>query len=55
MRYYPKDSLSLSDDVPGARQLALALDQAILTYFEVFTGEAAVKAGDAWPQFFRLV
>ena len=35
MRYYPKESLCLTDDVPGARQWAVSLDQAMLTYFEV--------------------
>ena len=35
MRYYPKETLCLTDDVPGARQWAVALDQTMLTYFEV--------------------
>ena len=35
MRHYPKDSLRLNDDVPGARQWAVSLDQTMLTYFEV--------------------
>lgn len=35
MRYYPKESLALTDDVPGARQWAVSLDQTMLTYFEV--------------------
>lgn len=35
MRYYPKESLCLTDDVPGARQWAVSLDQTMLTYFEV--------------------
>lgn len=35
MRYYPKDSLRLNDDIPGARQWAVSLDQTMLTYFEV--------------------
>lgn len=35
MRYFPKESLCLNDDVPGARQWAVSLDQTMLTYFEV--------------------
>jgi quercetin dioxygenase-like cupin family protein len=35
MRYYPKESLCLAEDVPGMRQWAVYLDQAMLTYFEV--------------------
>ena len=35
MRYYPKESLCLTADVPGARQWAVSLDQTMLTYFEV--------------------
>ena len=35
MRYYPKESLCLADDVPGARQWAVSLEQTMLTYFEV--------------------
>lgn len=35
IRYYPKDALKLSDDVPGARQWAVSLENTMLTYFEV--------------------
>lgn len=35
MRYFPKDNLRLVEDVPGARQWAVSLDQTMLTYFEV--------------------
>ncbi len=35
MRYYPREGLKLADDVPGARQWAVALDRTMLTYFEV--------------------
>ena len=35
MKYYPKESLQLKTDVPGARMWAVALDKAMLTYFEV--------------------
>jgi quercetin dioxygenase-like cupin family protein len=35
MRYYPKASLCFANDVPGARQWAVSLDQTMLTYFEV--------------------
>lgn len=35
MRYYAKESLCLTDDVPGARQWAVSLDQTMLNYFEV--------------------
>jgi quercetin dioxygenase-like cupin family protein len=35
MKYYPKEKLKLVEDVPGARQWAVALDQTMLTYFEV--------------------
>lgn len=35
MRYYPKERLKLDDDVAGARQWGVALDQTMLTYFEV--------------------
>jgi quercetin dioxygenase-like cupin family protein len=35
MQYYPKETLKLSNDVPGARQWAVALDNTMLTYFEV--------------------
>lgn len=38
MRYYPKKSLCLTEDIPGARQWAVALDQTMLTYFEVDPG-----------------
>jgi quercetin dioxygenase-like cupin family protein len=35
MRYFPKDKLQFANDVPGARQWGVALDQTMLTYFEV--------------------
>ena len=35
MQYYPKENLKMINDVPGARQWAVALDQTMLTYFEV--------------------
>ncbi|OGU05837.1 MAG: cupin [Geobacteraceae bacterium GWC2_58_44] len=35
MRYFPKDSLRLNEDIRGARQWAVSLDQTMLTYFEV--------------------
>lgn len=35
MRHYPREGLRLTDDVPGARQWAVALDRTMLTYFEV--------------------
>lgn len=35
MHYYPTGSLALAEDVPGARQWAVSLDQTMLTYFEV--------------------
>lgn len=35
MRYFSKGSLCLAEDVPGARQWAVSLDQTMLTYFEV--------------------
>jgi quercetin dioxygenase-like cupin family protein len=35
IQYYPKENLKLINDVPGARQWAVALDQTMLTYFEV--------------------
>ena len=35
IQYYPKEDLKLINDVPGARQWAVALDQTMLTYFEV--------------------
>lgn len=35
MSYYPKEKLLLHDDVPGARQWAVSLEQTMLTYFEV--------------------
>src|SRR5512133_3076195 len=38
MRYYPKKSLCLTEDIPGARQWAVALAQTMLTYFEVDAG-----------------
>ena len=35
IRYYPKDKLQLEHDVPGAKMWAVALEKAMLTYFEV--------------------
>lgn len=35
MRYFPKERLQLNEDIPGARQWAVSLDQTMLTYFEV--------------------
>lgn len=35
MKYYPKESLQLKKDVPGAEMWAVALEKAMLTYFEV--------------------
>ena len=35
MHYYSRDDLHLSSDVPGAKQWAVALEKAMLTYFEV--------------------
>lgn len=35
MCYYPKEKLLLHDDVPGAKQWAVSLEQTMLTYFEV--------------------
>ena len=35
MCYYPKEKLLLNNDVPGARQWAVSLEQTMLTYFEV--------------------
>ena len=35
IRYYPKDKLQLEQDVPGAKMWAVALEKAMLTYFEV--------------------
>jgi len=35
MRYFSKESLFLTNDVPGARQWAVSLDKTMLTYFEV--------------------
>ncbi len=35
MRYFPKESLKLNEDIPGARQWAVSLDRTMLTYFEV--------------------
>jgi len=35
MQYYSKEDLKLINDVPGARQWAVSLDQTMLTYFEV--------------------
>jgi len=35
MQYYSKENLKLINDVPGARQWAVSLDQTMLTYFEV--------------------
>lgn len=33
--YYPKSSLTLKPDVPGAKMWAVALEKAMLTYFEL--------------------
>ena len=33
--YFPKSRLCLQNDIPGARQWAVALNQTMLTYFEV--------------------
>ena len=35
IEYYPKDNLPLKQDVPGAKMWAVALEQSMLTYFEV--------------------
>lgn len=35
MQFFPKESLHLNEDVPGARQWAVALENTMLTYFEV--------------------
>jgi quercetin dioxygenase-like cupin family protein len=35
MQYHPRESLTLINDVPGARQWAVSLEQTMLTYFEV--------------------
>jgi quercetin dioxygenase-like cupin family protein len=35
IQYYPKEELKLADDVPGALQWAVSLDNSMLTYFEV--------------------
>jgi len=35
IRYYPKDKLHLKQEVPGAKMWAVALEQSMLTYFEV--------------------
>ena len=35
LQYYPGESLKLINDVPGARQWAVSLEQTMLTYFEV--------------------
>ena len=35
VKYYPQESLVLQEDVPGAVMCAVALDQTMLTYFEV--------------------
>jgi len=35
MCYYPKETLLLNQDVPGAKQWAVSLEQTMLTYFEV--------------------
>ncbi len=35
IEYYPKDKLSLKQDVPGAKMWGVALEKAMLTYFEV--------------------
>ncbi len=34
-QHYPRESLSLHDDVPGARMWAVVLEKTMLTYFEV--------------------
>jgi quercetin dioxygenase-like cupin family protein len=34
-RYYPRDTLALQPDVPGARFWAVGLEHTLLTYFEV--------------------
>jgi hypothetical protein len=33
--YFPKSSLCLQNDIPGAKQWAVALEKTMLTYFEV--------------------
>jgi quercetin dioxygenase-like cupin family protein len=35
IKYFPKEVLHLSDDIPGARQWAVSLENTMLTYFEV--------------------
>ena len=35
IHYYPKDKLTLKEDVPGAKMWSVALEKAMLTYFEV--------------------
>lgn len=35
LRYFSKSSLCLQNDIPGARQWAVALERTMLTYFEV--------------------
>jgi quercetin dioxygenase-like cupin family protein len=34
-KHYPREALSLHNDVPGARMWAVALEKTMLTYFEV--------------------
>lgn len=34
-KYYPKETLFLREDVPGARMWAVALERTMLTYFEI--------------------
>ncbi len=34
-QHYPRESLSLREDVPGAKMWAVALEKTMLTYFEV--------------------
>lgn len=35
LQYFPRESLKLINDVQGARQWAVSLEKAMLTYFEV--------------------
>ncbi len=35
IQYFSKESLHLSEDIPGARQWAVSLENTMLTYFEV--------------------
>ncbi len=34
-KYYPRETLSLSEDIPGARMWAVSLEKTMMTYFEV--------------------